>query len=890
MNIEPGVSLGPYEIVSAIGAGGMGEVYRARDTRLDRDVAVKVLPAHLSLNADLRQRFEREARAASSLNHPHICILHDIGKHNGIDFLVMEYIEGETLAARLGKGPMPIDELLRTAIQIADALDQAHRQGLIHRDLKPGNIMLTREGAKLLDFGLAKSRAAAETSGLTAAPTAASPLTAEGTLVGTFQYMAPEQMEGSEADARSDIFAFGTVLYEMAAGKSAFEGKTQASLIAAVLERKPEPLSKLQPLAPPALERLIGTCLEKDPDVRRQTMHDVLLELKWIAEAGSQAGVPVTVSVRRRTRERVAWAVAAILGIAALGLGIGLIGTLTAEKQVLRADIPPPPEMVFHLASYRPGPAVISPDGRRIAFVAGQTAGREQLWVREIDQLEARFLPGTEGAAYPFWSPDSRMIAFYAGGKLKKVDSGGGPPLTLANAPNGKGGTWNEAGTILFTPSHGSPIHQVSESGGESAPITEIDSVRGENSHRFPYFLPDGDNFLFLARASATGGDGGSAIYLSSLDNPAEARVLLRARTNAAFVSGHILFVRENTLMAQRFDPGRREFTGDAFPIAEKIRHLPGAQYGVFSASRNGVLIYQTGSGSQGRQLIWIDREGNETGLLGDLALYAGPRISPDGNSVLVEISDPTTGAPDLWIYEVERGIRTRFTFTPAPDTEAVWSPDGSEVVFSTNKGNEPNFNLYRKSVGGFANEELLHGSDLELYASDWSADGKYLAYYHSHPETKQDIFILPLDEGGDPITFIETPFDEWGAKFSPDGKWLGYVSDESGRYEIYVTPFPGPGRKFQVSEAGGTNFWWRNDGREIVHTTAGADLVSVPIETDGSTFRVGHPEVMYKNRQATDGTVTANGDRHLLVRLPGAQDVTPLTMVWNWTEELEGK
>ncbi len=644
MPLSAGDRLGPYEILAAIGAGGMGEVYRARDTRLDRTVAVKVLPSHLSHDPTLRQRFEREARAASSLNHPHICTLHDIGREGETDYLVMELLEGETLAARLEAGPLPVDETLRYAIQIADALDKAHRQGLVHRDLKPGNIMLTKTGAKLLDFGLAKSTMApaAGPSGITATPTMTSPLTAEGSLVGTFQYMAPEQLEGCEADARSDIFAFGAVLYEMLTGKRTFSGRTQASLIASILKEEPRPLAELAPMTPPALERLVRGCLAKDPDERRQTAHDLLLELRWVVEGGSQAGVPAPVARHRRSRERIAWAIA-VAALVACAAAVGFIWTRPAPvpARIVRAYVPMPPDAQMNLSSAQPGPVSISPDGTMLVFAARNAKGEVMLYVRRVDELEARPLPGTERGAYPFWSPDSTMIGFLSGDrKLKKMSASGGPPQTICDASNMKGASWAADGTILFAPAHNTGIFKVADIGGEPEQVTKLDESGKETSHRFPWFLPDGKHFLFLVRMSSSND---SEIRLGSLES-LETRKLTNAQSNAEYAEGYMLFMKDGSLMAQTFDTDRLELEGGAFPVAESVRYEPRASLGVFSVSTNGVLSYLEGTVNPGRELVWVDREGKRLGTVGDKAVYADVEISPDGKYVAATVDDQRIG------------------------------------------------------------------------------------------------------------------------------------------------------------------------------------------------------------------------------------------------------
>ncbi|MGB5173252.1 MAG: protein kinase [Thermoanaerobaculia bacterium] len=893
MTLEAGSKLGPYEIVEPLGAGGMGEVYRARDTRLEREVAIKVLPEHLSENPELRQRLEREARVVSSLQHPNICTLHDIGSENGVDFIVMEYLEGDTLAARLEKGPVPMHELFPIATSIADALDKAHRQGLVHRDLKPGNIMLTRTGAKLLDFGLAKGSAAlSDPTAPTQSPTM-SPLTTEGMLVGTFQYMAPEQLEGKEADARSDLFAFGSVLYEMATGQRAFQGETQASLIASVLDREPAPLAELQPLAPPALDRVIRTCHAKDPDDRFQSAHDVKLQMEWIRDAGSQAGVPMPVASRRKTRERLAWGVAAIFALAALAIGALLMRDTSPEQRVLRAEIAPAADTVFSLSPSAPGPVTVSPDGRKLAWAAVGRNGNTMLWVRSLDETASREIEGSESAAYPFWSPDSRQVGYFAEGKLKKVDGVGGPSIALTDATNPKGGTWNEDGVILFAPVHNGPIHKVSADGGPSEPITELSSEREENSHRHPRFLPDGRHFVYFTRVGAMGtAVAGSGIWIASLDGD-EPQRLANSSSQAEYASGHLLFARGDALLAQPFDLDRLEFEGEPRPLVEGVVAMSGAAIAAFSVSQQGLLAYQIGGGDLTTQLAWYNREGARLKTVGDPAFHSGPSLSPDQRRAAVTVGDGETGAGDIWIYDLDRDVRSRFTFDPSEDVGAVWSPDGDRIIWASSR--VADFDLFGKDVEGAGTDEELLVEPVVNLPMSVSPDGRFVAYVKGlgGGVANSDLRILPLEEGTEPYDFVATEFNEWAAQFSPDGRWVAYQSDESGRPEIYVTTFPDAGRKWQVSTDGGAQPRWRGDGRELYYLTPAAKLMVAEVDPTGAGFQIGELIELFDTPRLQNGVfdydVTSDGEGFLMNTV-GDSAFEPITLVVNWTAELENR
>jgi len=891
MPITTGTRLGAYEILSAIGAGGMGEVYRARDTRLNRIVAIKVLPDHFADRAELRERFEREARTIASLNHPHICTLFDVGRENGRDFLVMEYLEGETLAERLKKGPLPAEHVLRYAIEVSDALDKAHRKGVTHRDLKPGNIMLTKSGAKLLDFGLAKLKQAVVPANaqLSDLPTANDPLTAQGAIVGTLQYMTPEQLEGKEIDARTDIFAFGTVVYEMATGKRAFEGKSQASLIAAILERDPPPMSSLQPMTPPALDRMVKKCLAKEPEKRWQAASDVCDELKWIAEGGSQAGIPAPVAAQSKTLARLLAAAAAIAVVVAISLGLLYFRETPLEAPVLRATILPPDNTTLDFVNGL-GLPTLSPDGKRIVFGARSADGKTPLWVRSLDALTAQPLAGTEGAAFPFWSPDSRFIAFFADGKLKKIDASGGPALTLADAPVGRGGSWSRDGMIIFAPANtGGALLRVSSAGGASSPIS---GVQG----RLPWFLPDGRHFLYQKQP------GNSTILAGSLDG-GETKVVTQAGSNALYAQGHILFLRDGTLMAQPFDSKRLMTTGEAVPVAEQIQTvLNSGTVGVFSVSETGMLAYRTGTGFRGLLLTWFDRSDKQGASVGEPANVTEFQFSPDRKSLAAAIQEGTK--EDIWTYDVSRSFRTRLTFDPATAKSPVWSPDGRSIVFASNR--KGHFDLYRKSSNGAGSEELLYADNLDKTPTSWSSDGKHLLFYNS-PLTRvvsgigADIWALPLtpDQSGGPLKpflVLQAPFDEFDAQFSPDGRWIAYTSDESHRAEIYVTPFPptiaGPGGKRQVSTAGGSLLRWRRDGKEIFFMGPDRRLMAAEIEVKGGTLEVGQVRSLFNAIGTTQGNplydVSADGQHFLFRNLPAEKSAEPLTLVQNWTGGLK--
>ena len=884
MTLAAGTKLGPYEIVAPLGAGGMGEVYRARDTRLAREVAVKVLPQHLSENAEVRARFEREAKTVSSLNHAHICTLYDVGREGGTDYLVMELVEGETLAARLGRGPLGAGEVLKLGVQIADALDRAHRAGIVHRDLKPGNIMLTKSGAKLMDFGLARATGLAgpgsgsgvTVAALTQSPTVAAPLTAEGTIVGTFQYMAPEQLEGKEADARSDLWALGCVLYEMATGTRAFEGKSQASLIGAIMGSEPAPLTRLSPLSPPGLEQVVRACLAKDAEERIQTAHDVKLQLQWIAAGGSQAGVAAPVAARRRGRERLAWALAGVALAAAIAL---------AAAGWMRRP-PPPVTMRFlagvpHTISVLGSPRV-SPDGRVVAFDAVDSTGRAQVWLRAINSFDAQPLAGTENAGRVFWSPDSRYLGFFADGKLKKIAIAGGPAQTVCDAPTGSDGSWGRAGVILFDGGPSDPIRRVPAAGGIATVAVPHDSV----SLGWPEFLPDGRHFLFNFVGST---QGTNEVMVGALDAKPIRHLGIHGSRTEYSRAGYILYVSETSLMAQPFDAGRSAVAGEPFPVAERVG-TGGNGLAHFSVSDNDELVY-SGGGAARFRLTWLDRTGKEAGVIGEAADIQDPALSPDGSRIAVRQADPQTGNRDVWVVEPARGTATRFTFEAANDNVPIWSPDGGRLLFTSNR--RGHFDLFQKASSGAGADESLLVSPNDKYPSDWSADGRYIAYQEFASQTKLDIMVLPTFGDHKPIPFLASSFNEAQGRFSPDGRWMAYASDESGKNEVYVQAFPGPGGKWQISTQGGSEPFWRADGKELLYLTPDFKLMSVEI-TPGATFAAGVPRELFQMRAEPNGwtryTLSRDGQRILVVAPEQNTAPTAVTVVLNWNAEVKRK
>jgi len=869
----------------------MGEVYRARDTRLGRDVAVKVLPPHLTDDLDVKARFEREARAISRLSHPHICTLYDVGSEAGVEYLVMELLEGQTLAGRLEKGPLPADQVLKFGGEIADGLDRAHRVGIVHRDLKPGNVMLTKSGVKLLDFGLAKAAGTTPApAALTALPTetAADPLTARGTVMGTVPYMSPEQLEGKEADPRSDIFAFGCVLYEMATGRRAFSGANQASLVSSILRDDPEPVSSIAPAMPTALDRVVKTCLAKDPEDRWQSARDVMSELRWIAEAGSHAGAPAAVAPRRRGRGRIGWEIAAGLILALAGwMASGLLQRVRPAPMVrFEVSLPPAGRFGYGLA--------LSPDGGQLVF-EGTSGGVARLYVRRLSSTEVRELPGTEGATFPFWSPDGTSLGFFARGTLRRYDLSTGATRTLAPAASGRGGAWGRDGVILFAPDTGSALLRVSAEGGAVVAETALDARAVEGTHRWPVFLPDGVNYLFLARA---GGAVASGIYAGTIGSKDRTLVVESPSMAAYAPPGYLLYVRQKSLVAQRFDPASRKVAGAPVPIAADVPALGETQpvgYARFSVSAGGVLAVRTGVANLS-QLAWFDRAGKMLSAVGSPGEQDQPALSPDERYVVFERNDPAVGENDLWKLDLARGIETRLTFDHGTESTATWSPDGRTIVYASGANAGLLNELDRiRAAGSGTKEVLLRLDSKELFPDALSPDGRFLLYEDLSPGASLDLMVLPLEPGGKPATFLATPFHEAHGQFSPDGRFVSYTSNESGREEIYVRPFPSGDEKWQVSADGGDQAFWKGDGTEIDYISLQQQLVAVPVERKERGIAFGAPRALFPVHVPTwavtlsrSGFVPSrDGSRFLINQVIGSAEQSPILVTTNWTADL---
>jgi eukaryotic-like serine/threonine-protein kinase len=889
--LSSGSRLGPYEILAPLGAGGMGEVYRARDTRLGRSVAIKVLPERISLSRDSRERFEREAKTISQLAHPHICALYDVGEEGSVAYIVMEYLEGQTLADRLAKGALPLDQAFVYAREIASALDAAHRRGIVHRDLKPGNVMLTRAGVKLLDFGLAKFlRPETGVGDATSALTEEKDVTRDGAIVGTLAYMAPEQLEGKGADARSDIFALGAVIYEMVTGRKAFSGSNQASLLSNVMTAEPPRISATMPAAPPALDRLVRVSLAKDPADRWQSAHDVGLELDGIREAGSPPA-----SVRQR-RPRPAWIpwLAAAMGLAA---AVGLVAllhpraALAPALPVIRFSIPPPEGGNF-LYSAESDFFSPSPDGSKLAYLGREKTGERRIFVRPLASPEQVALPGTDGARSLFWSPDSRSLAFVAEDKLMRIDvPGSSGTVSICDVPRGFGmtGSWGSAGEILFASIQGDAIYRVPVSGGQPALVLKPDRSRGEFRTHWPWFLPDGRRYLYLSRGE------NNAATLKLADPGKQTRDLMPIQSFARYADpGFLLFTREGALLAQRFDLESGRVRGEPFSIAPKVRTFRATGAASFATSVNGVLALQTKQDVM--RLVWFDRTGRELSTVGSPGRYGNVRISRDGRRALVDQIRDGIDTFDIWSLDLKRGTQTAVTTDPGTEFGGVLLPDGKSIAFSMTRGRTPR--LFRRDLAARKDEPMRPDNGRFQIALDVSRDGRFLLFGEQGEAGTMDTWVYPLSGGGQPFPFVKSPYNKSEARFSPDGRYVAFISDESGSLEAYVTPFPGPGERVRVSTAGALHLQWSLDGRELFYLSADRHLTAVAVQTS-PTLHLGAPVPLFVwkgeigRRGALErGTtsrfdVSPDGQRFLAVVSETVVDDLPLSVIVNWPAEI---
>jgi len=909
MALASGTKLGPYEIQSLLGAGGMGEVYRARDTRLDRSVAIKVLASHLSSSPELKQRMEREARAISSLNHPNICHLYDLGSQNSTDYLVMEFLEGETLGERLRKGPLPLNDALRIGFTVAEALAAAHRHGIVHRDLKPGNIMLTKTGAKLMDFGLAKSAAAAGVDAaaanaplLSAARTMSdaspmSPLTTAGSIVGTIQYMSPEQLEGKEVDGRSDLFSFGAVLYEMISGKRAFGGQSQLSVASAILEKEPDPISAVKPMTPPPLDRTIRKCLAKHPDERWQSASDLATQLSWMMDATvTPVGLPPETG-KATSWGRFGWILSAVLGLLLLSAGWAWMRwqRATPARPVMRFSIGLPEGDSLGGTWYWYPSLAIAEDGSQVAYVTHH-AGQSQIYVRRIGETTPRAIPGTERADMPFFSPDGLWLGIYSGGKIKKVPLAGGPTVTLADTPF-KGGTWGPNDTIYF--GNGAGLMKVAASGGEPRRVTTLDTKAGETDQVFPEILPGAKALLFTLRNMQQPSFDEADIAAVELGT-GKRKILIKQGTDPHYVSsGHLVFMRAGVLMAAPFDAERLEVRGAAVPVVENVLENPRIGAGQYAVSKDGLLVYIPGGVSYGEhEMVMVDKAGNAKPLTSNKRPYEDFTISPDGKYLALTIEGPVT---NTWIHDIARDTETRFNFG-IENRDPTWTPDGKHIAYSGYKDGK--YALFWKPLDGSTPEEPLILRDNSVDAWFFSPDGATLLYADWQFGGTLNIGALPMQHRDQARLVFPPKYNVEWAILSPDGKWIAYDSDESGRPEVYVAPYPALEPRERISTAGGLHPLWSPDGRELYYRmgTTQEDMeqrflgqktrvMAVSIETKPS-FKAGQPRMLFEGPYFESGhdiALTPDGKSFVLIREDDTQaGPRTIDVVVNWPEELK--
>ncbi|HEY6064957.1 MAG TPA: protein kinase, partial [Thermoanaerobaculia bacterium] len=875
MPLSAGTRLGPYEILTRIGAGGMGEVYRARDSRLGRTVAIKVLGAHLAATPEIQKRFEREARTVSQLSHPNICAIYDVGREGDLDYLVMEHLEGETLAERLARGPMPLDALLRCALEIAQALDRAHAAGIVHRDLKPGNVMITTSGTKLLDFGLARILEPEAPEQRSIAETATGPLTEQGTVLGTLAYMAPEQLEGRPADARADVFAFGAVVYEMATGRPAFGGDSRAALMVSVLSADPPPISRLAPLTPPALERLVRICLSKSPADRWQSMHDVSLQLRNLPEA-SAAG-PAAAAPRSGWRAVLPWVVAGALALSLAAAFLLRPRPAAAPSAAVRLLVAPPPGGQF-LGSLETRAYAFSPDGRELAFVAATKDTRPQIWLRSLGAFDLRPVAGTEGARSPFWSPDGASLGFFAAGRIVRADLRRGVVTPVCDVPAGIGyaGSWGADGAIVFASVQGDAIYRCVEGREKPEPVLKADPAKGTTRLTWPWFLPDGKSFLYLARHL----DGDGTVMVS---RPGREPVALRpGRSDTQYVDpGFLVFVRDGTLLAQRFDAGSVKLSGEPTAVAESVVYFLSTGGALFATSRSGALAYQPLRDAS--LLVWFDRSGRALQKIGP-ATYQVVSISPDGQRVLLDRTEPQRGNYNLWMLDRERGVETRLTSTPETSCCPIWMPDGKSYLYSGMRGSNPR--IFRRELATGREEPLMPEGGFQM-ARDVSRDGRLLLWVERLRGGFQ-LRTLALTDPAHTITALtNSTFRYDGGRFSPSAKHILFISDESGRPEAYIAPHEAIGERVRISTEGANGVRWSRDGSEVFYVSPDEKLFAVPVRTEPS-LSVGKAQALFSlpERGWYDFDVAPDGRSFLAVVPERVTGEMPVRVVLNWQAE----
>ncbi len=877
-----------YKVLEKLGEGGMGVIYKAHDTQLDRTVALKFLPENLSPTESDKKRLINEAKAAATLNHQNICTIHEISEHENQLFIVMEYIEGQTLRDRISNRktvPISVKQAIDIGIQIAEGLAAAHGNGIIHRDVKPENIMLKKDGhIVIMDFGLAKHRGV-------------SGLSKEGTTLGTLGYMAPEQVQGLDLDHRADIFSFGVLLYELISGVPPFKGDHEVAVAYEIVNVDPPLLSSIKPDIDPALARITSECLFKDKYERYQSASEVVKELRRFKHgsgsqevrkpaAGDYRAVRSSTTNNGRRNQAVLFGIGASIFIVGIFITLFILIREQPEGlQKIRAYIVPEPGTQLHSTSIAGGQVAISPDGGSIVYTASNAEGKNVLWIRLLAEPFARQLRGTENAVYPFWSSDSKNVGFFADNKLKNVTVSSGLLINVADIITGRGGTWNAEGVILYTPALNGPIHMVSASGGIPKPVTVLDTLGGESTHRWPWFLPDGKHFLYFVGERVDQPTDSDGVYIGSLDSKVKKKILQNSM-QAIYASGHILFVRGNLLMAQPFDSKRLEFTGDPDPVTDNVGVDITYNLALFSASRNGTISYLPGAGASGTNLVLYDRDGNVIDIVGERAIFNSPKFSPDGGKIVVDIYDNKTRANNIWVYDIQRGTRTQITFDEFNASDPIWSPDGQFIIYSKSKGRVENLNM--KSSTGAGSEQILHQSTHQMIPTSWSPDGKYLTYFN---RGEYDLWVLPIEFGEEPIPFLQSPAILGSPVLSPDGKWIAYDSNESGRSEIYVRPFPGPGGKWQISTAGGTRPRWRNDGNEIFYFDYEGTIKSAEVSMKESSIEIESVRPLFTTKaNIRFGTydITSDGKLFVVNSVIKSYEDELITLIVNWNTNMK--